>query len=138
MDYAALIRNTLATSASPQLESLKVNVTHRAWIGDDGAGADSYADPVVRRAIVDPTKRQRMTANAGLVMTYAVIQFVDPIEDTVPNSGQLRQQPIDPRDVLLLPDGGTAPIVQVGGVMDPGTSRPFAAEVMLGTVLRGD
>lgn len=137
MGYEDLIRNSIAGILSPQFESMKLNVQHAAWIGQTGDGEDDFAPTVTRRALVDLTKRQRMTPNGQLVMTFATLTFLDPIEDTVPNSGQTRQQPIDPRDVLTLPDGGTAPIVQAGAFADSGTERPFFQEVILGSVVRG-
>lgn len=137
MGYEDLIRNSIASVLSPQIESMKVDVIHKAWIGQDGVGGDDFADPVTLRAIVDPTKRMRTTMSGQTVMTFATLTFVDPIDDTVPNTGHTREQPIDPRDLLTLPDGGTAPIVQSGGLTDSGTLRPFVNEVILGTVVRG-
>lgn len=137
MGYEDIIRDALATIVSPELETMKLNVTHLAWIGQDGAGEDQFASPVTRRALVDLTKRQRVTGSGQLVMTFATLTFLDPIADTVPNAGQTRQQPIDPRDVLTLPDGGTAPIVQAGAFADSATNRPFFQEVVLGSVVRG-
>lgn len=136
MGYEDLIRSGVAL-ASSQFESMKLDVSHAAYIGQTGDGEDDFAPAVTRRALVDLTKRQRFTANGQLVMTFATLTFLDPIEDTVPNSGQTRQQPIDPRDVITLPDGGTAPIVQAGAFADSGTNRPFLQEVILGAVVRG-
>lgn len=136
MGYESLIRAGVAL-ASSQFESMKLDVVHRAWVGQTGDGEDDFAPPVTRRALVDLTKRQRMTGSGQLVMTFATLTFLDPIADTAPNAGQTRQQPIDPRDLLTLPDGGTAPIVQAGAFADSGTERPFLQEVILGSVVRG-
>lgn len=138
MGYEDLIRDAVANILSPQFESMKLDVTHTAWIGQDGAGGDAFAEPVTLRALVDLTKRKRATANGRLVMTFAVLTFLDPIEDTAPNAGQVREQPIDPRDVLTLPDGGTAPIVQTGGFADSQTGRGFVNDTILGAVVRGE
>src|SRR6185436_10857551 len=102
MGYEDLIRAGVAL-ASGQFESMKGDVIHKAWIGDDGQGADEYAAPVVRRALVDMTKRERMTGSGALVMTYATLTWLDPIADTTPNTGKTREQPIDPRDIFILP-----------------------------------
>jgi hypothetical protein len=83
---------------------------HKAWIGEDGDGEDEFAAPVSRRALVDLTKRLRVTKGGRTVMTFATLTFLDPVPDTTPNAGKVRAQPIDPRDTLTLPDGGTAPI----------------------------
>lgn len=136
MGYETLIAQGVQI-ASQQFDSMKVTVMHRAWIGDDGRGGEAFAAPVARRALVDPTKRQRVTASGSLVMTYATLTWLDPIPDTAPNSGKVRQQPIDPRDVFTLPDGGTAPIVQTGGFTSSLTNRGFINETILGSIVRG-
>lgn len=133
-----ILRNAVQTTASSALDSFKGNVTFKAWIGTDGKGGNSYASPVTLRALIDPTKRTRYTGSGVLVMTYATLTFLDPIADTSANTGETRQQPIDPRDQIVLPDGGTAPIVQTGGFMDPLTSRPIVNETILGSVVRGN
>lgn len=137
-DYGAIIRDAVAGILSPQFESMKLDVTHEAWIGDDGQGTDAFASPVTRRALVDLTKRRRMTANGREVMTFAVLTWLDPIPDTAPNAGKRREQPLDPRDVIRMPDGGTAPIVQTGGFADSATGQAFVPETILGTVVRGE
>ena len=123
--------------ASEQFDGNKVDVTFRAWTGSDGKGGDTYADPVTLRCLVDATKRLRTTANGQLVMTFATLTILDAIEDTAPAAGERREQPIDPRDILILPDGGTAPVVQTGGPTDASTSRPLFNEVILGSIVRG-
>jgi hypothetical protein len=132
-----ILRNGVQAIASKALDSFKGNVTLTPWIGTDGRGANAYGSPVTLRALIDPTKRTRYTGSGVLVMTFATLTFLDPIADTAPNTGETRQQPIDPRDKIVLPDGGTAPIVQTGGFMDPLTSRPIVNETILGSVVRG-
>lgn len=135
MALVDVIRSGVAL-ASKVTDSLKGPVVHKAWIGQDGQGAPLYASPVTRRALIDLTKRNRTTPSGQLVMTFATLTFLDAIADTTPNSNQVRENPIDPRDILTLPDGGTAPIVQAGGFNDSASSRPFLQEVVLGTVVR--
>jgi len=137
MGYEDLIRGQIAAVMSPQFESMKLNVTHYACVGDDGEGTDLFAAPVVRRALVDLTKRQRMTSNGALVMSFASLIWLDPIAPTSPNAGKTRENPIDPRDKFILPDGGTAPIVQTGGFADSATGQPFVNETILGSTVRG-
>jgi hypothetical protein len=136
MGYESLFEAGVAL-ASSQFETMKLNITHRAWIGENGDGEDSFADPVTLRGIVDLTKRVQVTPGGRTVMTFAHITFLDPIADTAPNAGRVREQPIDPRDLLVLPDGGTAPVVAAGGPADSNTSKGFITEVTLGTVIRG-
>jgi hypothetical protein len=137
MGYEDILRSAIADILSPEFESMKLNVAHHAWIGDDGEGTDLFADPVTRRALVDLTKRERNTSNGVTVMTFATLTWLDPIAATTANPGKDRQNPIDPRDKFILPDGGTAPIVQTGGFADSLTAQPFVNDTILGTVARG-
>lgn len=138
MGYEDIIRNAIAGVMVPQLESMNGDVIHYAWVSDNGKGKDEFAAPVARRALIDITKRGRATQYGGrIVMTYANLTFLSPVPDTQPSTGKVRENPFDPRDKLVLPDGGTAPIVQAGGPFDSGTDRPFIQEVVLGTVVRG-
>ncbi len=43
-----------------------------------------------------------------------------------------RQNPIDPRDKIVLPDGTTGPIVDVSGFVDQSTNLPYFSDVSLG------
>lgn len=139
MGYEALFEAGVKI-ASQQFESMKLNITHRAWIGEDGDGNDEFAAPVTLRGLVDLSKQLRVAKTGRTVMTFATVTFLDPIANTTPNSGKVREQPIDPRDSLVLPDGGTAPIVSTGGFADSVTTQPFAIEVVLGslTPIRGE
>lgn len=48
-------------------------------------------------------------------------------------AGISREYPIDPRDVIILPDGTTGPIVNITGPpVDPGTNYVYFHEVWLG------
>lgn len=131
MGFANLIRNGVAL-ASSLTSDLQATVTHRAWMGETGDGEDSFANPVSYKAIVDPSRRQKFTSSGVLVNVLATITFLDPVTR---NGAANRQEPIDPRDVITLPDGTTAPIVDVNGFWDAGQSRPFLNVVTLGFVV---
>lgn len=131
-----IIRSGVAI-ASSVTDSLKADVTFLAWIGEDGMGNDVFATPVTVRCLVDPSARERVTASGKLVMTFATLTVVDPMDDTTPNSPFTRSNPVDPRDQFILPGGGTAPVVEAGGFMDAGTERGFIGEIVLGSVIRG-
>lgn len=135
MGYETLISGLIKSVLSPQFESMKLNVTFLAWTGQDGHGTPTYAAPRTLRALVDLTKQRKYTPSGVLVMTFATLTFLDPIEDTTPTSPWVREQPIDPRDVLTLPDGGTAPIVHTGGFADSQTGRGFVQDTILGSTI---
>lgn len=124
--------------AAKTFESVKTDVTFKAWTGATGFGVNTFAAAVPLRAIVDRTVKQRYTTSGKLVIVRASLVFLDPIADTatIPVGGvsPYRAQPIDPRDVIILSDGVTYPILSDGGVEDSGTSRPFLNEVVLGEV----
>lgn len=138
MGYEKLISGLIATVVSPQFESMKMNITHLAWISEDGQGGNTFdpSGPVTRRALVDFTGRGMLkyTKAGVLIQEMATLTFLDPI----PNNGAAgRQEPIDLRDVITLQDGSTAPVIDTGGFGDSQTGKPFALTVTLGTVIRG-
>ncbi len=136
MALADILRGTIAI-ASKTVDSFKGSCQFYAWIGTNGAGDDVFAPVVPVRAIISLKKQQRYTPTSGLVMTLATLTITDPMADTQPNTGHVREQPVDPRDKFVLPDGGTAPIVDAGGTLDPKTGRGFTGKVVLGSVIRG-
>lgn len=124
-DYAGLVRGILANVASPQVESFKDDVTWQAFATQDTRGAETFADPVIVRALIDRKSKLIRTASGAFAMTLATLTFVDPLTA------------VDPRDIFTLIDGATAPVVDTGGFVDPETHQPFVTEVTLGTVVRG-
>lgn len=137
MGYEDILRDAISGILSPEFETMKLNIQHHQWIGDDGEGTDLFADPVTRRGLVDLTKRERNTSNGVTVMTFATITWLDHWTPASANPGKVRENPIDPRDRFVLPDGGTAPIVQTGGFADSLTAKPFVNDTILGTAVRG-
>lgn len=137
MGYEDILRDAISGILSPEFESMKLNIQHHQWIGDDGQGTDEFAPVEVRRGLVDLTKKERNTSAGVGVMTFATITWLDHWTPATPNAGKVRENPIDPRDKFVLPDGGTAPIVQTGGFADSATSKPFVSDTILGTVVRG-
>jgi len=49
-----------------------------------------------------------------------------------PNGAADRGEPIDPKDVFILADGTSGPILDTEGPRDPGKARPFFIQVFLG------
>lgn len=136
MALADIVRGQIA-NLSNIVQSFKGTTQYSAWVGQNGAGGDEYATAIPVEAIISLKKEQRFTPSGAPVMTVATLLILDPMADTAPNTGQTRQQPVDPRDVFVLPDGSTAPIIESSGLMDPATSRGFTGKVVLGVVIRG-
>lgn len=135
MPFDSLIRGKVAL-ASKLTASLQPQITIKAWIGQDGFGAESYADPVVYHALVNMKSRRMFTGSGVLVVTLADIYILDPVAPNGSTAEPRRLEPIDPRDLVFLDDGRTAPIVQIEGFRDAGLSRPFFNTVTLGTVVK--
>lgn len=109
---------------------LQATVLHYAWIGQNanGRGGDTFASPVSIKAAVDYGGKI-VDQQGREIQTYAHLTFPRPL---TPNGTPGRQEPIDPRDKIVLMDGQTNPIVKIGGFADPLISRPFVSEVWLG------
>jgi len=110
---------------------LEARVTYHAWLDDDERGAPQYEVPKEMPAVVDQRVMLRRSAQTGeMIMTSASILLLKQLE---PNGAPKRQsEPIDTRDVFMLPDGRTGPIVSIGAPVDGETQRPFYSEVLLG------
>ncbi len=128
MSLLDTVRAGIATAAT-LTRPLQGNVTHTPWTGQDWDGAQTYGTPVLRKALVDLTHKLRKTDEGKLVMTVAVVTFLDVIPD---NGASGRTEPIDVRDKIVLPDGTTGPLVRGGGFMDAVTGRPLLNEIMIG------
>lgn len=128
MSLADVLRKGIAT-ARKITDSLHVNVMFLAWTGQDVNGAPTYATPRTLRALVTRMQTRVMTDQGQYVMSNAQVVFIEPI---TPNGAASRVEPIDNRDVIILPDGVTGPILKVNGFFDGGTGAPFYSEVFLG------
>lgn len=129
MAFDDLIRSGVAL-AHTLTASLQDTVTLAAWTGQNAFGDKTYASPVSYSAIIEHKQRYRQTATGQVVLTQTSVQFLEPI---IVNGAAGRTEPIDTRDILTLPDGSTAPIVAVEGVVDPDANSPYAPMVWLGS-----
>lgn len=128
--FADIIRNAVAI-ANTLTGSLQCVVSHYAWISDNADSIPQYAAVVPRNALVTYKTEARKDATGGENIQSATVEFFAPIEN---NGAANRQEPIDPRDKIVLPDGTWGPIVSVDGPIDPSTSHPFLYRVTLGDV----
>jgi hypothetical protein len=127
-----LIRSGVAL-AKTLTSSLQVDVTFQAWKGQDAFGEADLAEAVTYKAIYEKKLRPLKDPNTGSdVLATSYLLIPSPIESTTPNDGEIRDNPLDPRDVVTLPDGSTGKILQIQGIVDPSTVAPFLYEVWLG------
>lgn len=131
MGLADIVRSGVAV-ANTLTAGLQVTVSHYAWTGHDVYGAPTFAAAVSRSALVDMTRKLRRMPDGQESVAHAVITIVGPI---TANGGSNRQEPIDPRDKFTLPDGSTGPILDIKGLLDPSTNKPFMYEVVIGSTV---
>jgi len=130
--FAGILRNAIQTADS-LTKTLQVTVTHRAWVGQDFKGQQVLASGVARKGIYEPMHKQVFTSDGryiSVVGRLLILEAVPPTPMVV--SGFSRTQPIDRRDRFELPDGEVGPIMDIKGVSDPGTNRPYFAEITFG------
>ena len=127
MGFDAIIRSAI-TVANSVTTSLQATVTHRAWIGEDGYRKPTYAAAVELTAVVEHKPRLIQRGEDRELVQAIVLTFVTPIAAHGANG---RQEPIDMRDKITLPDGKTGRIVEVRGTVDPSTSLPYMVEVVM-------
>lgn len=110
---------------------VQVEITHEAWIDQDVHGDPVLADPVQIRCVLDLSRRQ-IQQEDGIIVTVVATATV--VGDVSPNGAAGRVEPIDPRDIITLPDGTTGPIIQTApnSVVDPSTGRGLIHEILLG------
>jgi hypothetical protein len=108
---------------------LQVEVSHEAWIGDNEVGEPTFDTPVLRKALhVRKTKIVRQPNQAELMSTSQLV-FIGPIPE---HGAEGRKEPLDPRDRFVFFNGESAKVLDVGGLDDPLTGRPYMYEVLLG------
>lgn len=128
MGLASIISNALAT-ADIITADLQPVVSFEAWIGNDGAGGNTYAAAIPTKAIVENKMRLMRDTQGEDKETTHLITIIRPI---APNGAANRSEPIDPRDRFTLPDGSTGPIIAIEGLINRATNAPFFAQIWLG------
>lgn len=125
---ASIVRKAVAI-ADKTTESLQATVQHYAWLSESITGFVEYDDPVSLPALVEDRDEIRQVSTGQTVRARAKISFLKLVP---PNGSPGRQEPIDVRDKIVLPDGTSGPIVDIRGLVDPSTSRPYLPEVWIG------
>lgn len=108
--------------------SLQANVTLEAWLDSNLDGSALYDLPVTLKALVEGEQKRMVNTESEEVVSTTKITIIGPVAD---NGAPGRREPIDPRDRLTMPDGITAPIIMVKGLIDPLTTRPYLFEIWL-------
>lgn len=129
MGLDSIVRSGI-TTIDGITKSLQVSVTHEAWISDKaGYGEPKFDTPITRRCLIEPKHTMKVTKDGREIVQRFQLTLIAPVS---PNGAVGRTEPIDPRDVLTLPDGSTGIIMNVSGLTDPITNRPYMYEVAVG------
>lgn len=134
-DFIASIIRDGVKLTNDFIQDLQASIIHTAWTGYTNASGDSsYAEPVQLKCIVSTQQSDIFTASGQIVSVMATLTFIG---DVLPNGAPGRREPFDPRDIIILPDGSTGPIIDTpSGVNDPLTGRGFTHKVLLGRKAR--
>lgn len=137
MSLASVARKGMAV-AQKLSKSFQPSITITPWTGQDGGGNDTFGTPVTylkgTGALVDREMKQVPQPGGRVMVVEATVYVLVPIADTTAVTGQVRSNPIDPRDIVTLDDGFTAPILTGGGFEDAGTQKPFVTTIRLGSL----
>lgn len=106
-------------------------VTFEAWIADsDSKGTRVYADPVPLLALIQRNPGDQEHPAGDELRTLAIVTFLEALP---PVGAAGRDEPIDTRDRITLPDGSSGPITATkGGWIDPATGLPYMGQATLG------
>jgi len=128
MDIAKLVRESVALADSMS-DSAQDDITIYPWISDDSDSKPQFGSAVTVSAIVEEKVRKRRTAAGEEILQKALVTIPRPLAS---NGAANRKEPLDTRDKIVLPSGYTGPILDVNGVIDPSTHKPYMFEVILG------
>lgn len=131
MGLSAIIANAVATAKNITLD-LQPTVTLRQWIGQDKFGKPEYTSPTSYRVILNYENKNVKMSGGQEASARAYLAFLEPVAPATPNAGATRENPIDERDEITLPDGTGGPILTVSGFANGVTGVPYFSEVWLG------
>ena len=108
----------------------QANITLAAWTAHGTSGAaPTRAAGVTIPAHIDQRPTSLRTALGEVIAVKAVIHILRPI---AANGAANREEPIDPRDEITLPNGTVgAPIMGAGGYVDSSTGLPYSYTIGL-------
>jgi hypothetical protein len=129
--FNTLINSLIAGVANPLTKSLQTKeVLHYRWQKQDGKGKVDEAPPIKHDAIVEMNPAVTYSSSEGSTLPVKLSILI--LQPFPPEGSPGRREPVDPRDRFVLPDGTTGKIVDLPGMLDPTTLRPYYCEVRLG------
>ncbi len=129
MSLANVIRKGVAT-IKKITATLQVDVTWYAWTGWNDAGEDVWVITGTTLPALSEKKQVMVRGvNGKELKNVTMLTILQPV---TANGAPHREEPIDPRDKFILADGSSGPIIDVMGLDDPSTSKPYFYQVLLG------
>ena len=131
MGLDSIVRDVVSV-ANDLTADLQDTITLEQWTGNatDGKRGSTYASGVSIKALVEMGPKPFRTSNGDTILAAAVVSILQPV---TANGATGRQEPIDPRDRITLPNSEVAaPIMSAAGFMDPSTNSPYFYTVALG------
>lgn len=129
MGLASIVRNGIAI-ADKITKDLQAPVLIQRWISEGRSGTPGReASPITVMAIIEPDKNKVPNPSGGAMIVTSKITILTPM---AAQGAAGRDEPIDQRDLVTLPDGSTCPIFRVLGYLtDPSTNYPYMIQVSL-------
>jgi hypothetical protein len=125
MSLTSVLRSGIAVAKSVT-SSLQATVQVEPWIGQDGYGAAVFDAAVELPALVERKQKRIISKDGQEVLSRYYLAFLFPV---TANGAAGRQEPIDPRDRVTLPDGDVVTILDVNGFIDADSGAPYLLEV---------
>lgn len=108
-------------------KSLQATVAFSRCTGTDAYGTLTYGASVSLRAIVEFKQQQIANADGIVVASRLTVLFLDIAALTAATAGT----GVTLKDKIVLPNGETGPIINLGGFLDAGTGRPIATQAYI-------
>lgn len=129
MGLADTVRN-LVSVANSLTSDLQETITRYPWVGNDTDGEPLYGAGVSHTAIVERGRMMKLERDSKLILKSGTkITIIGPV---TANGAADRDEPIDGRDRFVLADGTAGPVMNITGLDDPSTGKPYMYEVFIG------
>lgn len=129
MGLADTVRSLVAT-ANSITSDLQETITVYPWIGVNMDTESIFGDGVSMTAIVERGRSIMLERDGRTLFKKGTkVTIIGPV---TANGAANREEPIDPRDRFVLADGTAGPVVDIKGLDDPSTGKPYLYEVFIG------
>lgn len=113
---------------------LQATVLFQRYQGSDGYGTENYSTAVSLKAVVEQKQQSVKSPSGEMAQSTATVTFLDIpalLAATPVVSGISLLGYVFTKDRIVLPNGLSQPILNVGGFVDGGSGRVIPTEVYL-------